>query len=124
MVRKKFNESNFLDLRPRRIRRWETDERGRVTVFIPKFRGRLFGPWLTSLLKSQDFKVKLDELGSAVWEYCDGALTVHEIGEKLRDRFGHHIEPVYDRLVVFVSQMIRGDLVTCDPAGKAPPDRG
>jgi len=97
------------------MRRWNVDEKGVVTVYIPKFRGRHFGPWLTSLMKNPEFNIRLDEIGSAVWQCCDGAATVFEIGEKLKDRFGEGIEPVHDRLVVFISQMIRGDLVSCDP---------
>jgi len=118
MARKKLTESNFLNLNPRRIQRWEADEKGRVTVFIPKYRGRYFGPWLTSLLKNPDFSIKLDALGSAAWQYCDGAATVYEIGVRLKRQFGDQIEPLYDRLVVFIRQMIRGDLVSCDPSGE------
>ena len=120
MARGNFDKINFMDLIPRRMQRWKTDDEGIVTIFIPKFRNRYFGPWLTSFLKNPDFNLELDKIGSAVWCCCDGSSTVYEIAEKIKEAFGDSIEPLYDRLVPFVRQMIRGDLISCEPKPEDP----
>lgn len=46
--------------------------------------------------------VELDEIGSYVWKMCDGVLNLHDISEKMQDKFGDKIEPVYDRLLQYI----------------------
>ena len=98
-------EVNLLDLKPSRTYEWETDGNDGVIVLVPKFRNRLLVSWLLPRLRSQHFRVKLDAFGSHVWLNCDGTKTVHEIGQSLKQRFGHTIEPVYDRLAVFIKRL-------------------
>lgn len=62
-------------------------------------------------MKNPYFRIKLDEIGSAVWEMCDGEKTVREIGECLHQRFKDKIEPVYDRLAVFLQTLERNRFI-------------
>ena len=48
------------------------------------------------------FNVNLDQYGTAVWRLFDGKLTVREIGEILKTRFGDTVEPLYARLAAFL----------------------
>ncbi|UCE17755.1 MAG: PqqD family protein [Gemmatimonadota bacterium] len=96
---------NLLDLTPHRNHRWETDGDNAVVVLVPKFRNRLLVSWLLPRLRSQHFRVKLDAFGSHVWLNCDGSKTVHAIGQSLKKRFGNSVEPVYDRLGVFIKRL-------------------
>ena len=58
-------------------------------------------------LKSPHFKVQLDEFGSFVWKQCDGEKTVEQIGQELKNKFQGDIDPVYERLAVFIQSLAR-----------------
>ncbi|MCP2620391.1 PqqD family protein [Candidatus Aminicenantes bacterium AC-334-E05] len=62
-------------------------------------------------MKKPFFRIRLDEIGSYVWELCNEENTVSEIGIKLKERFGEKIEPVYDRLIIFLKQLERGKCI-------------
>ena len=70
--RRIFKSANYLDLTPIRLHKEEVSEENLVTVLIPKFRNRFALRFIVPKLKSDVFKLKLDELGSAVWLSIDG----------------------------------------------------
>ncbi len=61
--------------------------------------------WLQRRLRRPYVQLHLDAVGSTVWLASDGERTVSDIGERLRERFGEDIEPVWDRLALFVRHM-------------------
>lgn len=103
---------NLLDLRPRRTKRWKRGDK--VTILVPKARSTLGRHFVDALGLKKSYKVNLDEFGSEVWKLCDGKRTVKEIGVELKKRFGDKVEPLYDRLGVFMNMMIREDLIRFD----------
>jgi len=102
-------EKNLLDLRPVRLVEHRL-EGERVTVLIPKFRSRWMG-WLQKRLPKPHLHLQLDGVGSAVWLDCDGQRRVSDIGDRLKARFGDEVEPVWDRLGLFIRKMHEGDLI-------------
>ncbi len=65
---------------------WEVDEHGRVALRRRKF-GRM-GTLLMRLFRmSPDLTVRLDPLGSAVWQLIDDRRTAQEILERLHAKF-------------------------------------
>lgn len=102
---------NLLTMRPQKLRDWERTDQGRIVVLKPKFGNHALGRWLMSRLRNPNYRIKLDEFGSLVWEMCDGETTVKEIGETMRARFGDRVEPVYDRLAIFFRQLERSRLI-------------
>ena len=46
--------------------------------------------------------IKLDDLGTFVWQSIDGKKNVYEIGKDLKKKFGNRCEPVYDRLIMYL----------------------
>ena len=102
------------DLVPRRACEWRDDE-DRVALMVPRMgRGRL-GRGLSRLLRSRPYQVHLDDVGSFVWRRCDGSATVAEIAGAMHDAFGEKIEPVEDRLVSFLQQLLRGHFLAVAP---------
>ncbi len=102
----------LLPCKPRRILQWEEDtESHRIIVLRPKFTNELAQRIFTPFMKSTYFRVKLDDLGSFVWQRCDGETSVEEIGKILGEKFGANIEPIYDRLARFIFQMHKGKFV-------------
>lgn len=108
MARKKEKRTpdvNLLELVPERIVGHETGEDGIVTVHAPRFHNRILKRLIEPRLKRPHMMIRLDEIGTAVWEQVDGIRNVAEIGAIMRERFGERIEPCHDRLAVFFTQL-------------------
>ncbi len=76
-----------------------------VVLLYPKFRNKLCVKLLLPRMKRPCWKISLDEIGSWVWQHCDGRATVKEIAEGLREHFGEKVEPVIDRLGLFLRKL-------------------
>ncbi|MGL5314444.1 MAG: PqqD family peptide modification chaperone [Peptostreptococcaceae bacterium] len=50
-------------------------------------------------------KIELDEYSSAVFLEIDGVKTVEEIGQILEVKFGEKVNPLYERLLVFLNHL-------------------
>lgn len=116
--RRIFKGANYLDLTPLRLHKEEFSEENLVTVLIPKFQNRFALRFIVPRLKSQVFKLKLDELGSAVWLSIDGRKTVDQIAKQLLKKFGDKIEPVNERLTKFLTGLYEQRLITFQEINK------
>lgn len=103
--RKILKNSNYLELTPFKLFGEEVMEDGLVNILIPKFTNPLAVKFLTPRLKSSDIKIKLDEIGSAVWMELDGEKKVGIITKKMESKFGEKIAPVNERLTTFLTQL-------------------
>jgi Coenzyme PQQ synthesis protein D (PqqD) len=102
---------NLLELRPVRTADWQTAGE-RVVVVRPRpARGGLRAPleWMTFLLAPG--RLRLDALGSFVWNSLDGQRSVAEVAREVRERFGESAEPVEVRLGEFIRGLRREELV-------------
>lgn len=109
-------DMKFLDYRFRRRLEWDTAEDGRTVVLRPRFGEGRFGRWLESRLGLTPYRIRLDEIGTLVWQNCDGTVSARELAAKLRRTFGTKVEPAEDRLQHFISQMTRARMI--EVAGK------
>ena len=98
-------EINLLDLVPVKNIQWEKTEDGLVVLLKPKFQHPFFKKHVLPRLKRPYFKVKLDAVGSFVWEQCDGKQTVQEVAQNLKEKFGEEVEPLYDRIALFLQNL-------------------
>lgn len=105
---------NLLELRPLRSVDWEATEDGRVVLLVPKFRHPFLVKWLMPLLAKPYLRVKLDVHGSFMWSLCDGTTRVREMGERLKQKFGDEVEPVYDRMGKFLRKLEREECVVIE----------
>lgn len=103
--RKILKNSNYLDLTPYKLYNEEITSEGLVNVLIPKFTNPLAVKFLTPRLKAPDIKIKLDEIGSAVWLEMDGKKKVGIITKNMESKFGEKIKPVNERLTTFLTQL-------------------
>ncbi|WP_196000667.1 PqqD family peptide modification chaperone [Clostridium sp. 1001271B_151109_B4] len=84
---------------------YKIDDNGIVTIFekqdhkIQRFFRKL--KFRIPLYK----EIAFDEISSAVFLDIDGNKTVKEIGENLVKRFGDEVEPLYERLLVFINHI-------------------
>jgi hypothetical protein len=114
MSRKKQNNEetpNLLELIPERLVEGNKTSDGLTHLVIPKFRGKRFGKFLTGRLRHPTWKLDLDEVGSFVWNEIDGKANVEKISEKMKSHFGDKVEPVYDRLNLFLFSMRKEELI-------------
>lgn len=103
---------------PSRKMEWEIEEESkRVVILRPKYIYPPVRKLVEPFLKNKVFKIKLDDLGSVVWQNCNGQTTVEEIGRILAETFGPDIEPIYDRLSKFIIQLQREKFIEllCPP---------
>lgn len=91
---------------------WYVDkETERVVLKRPKFMTEWAQKLFRPVLKNDFFAIKLDDIGTVVWENCDGKKTVNEIGRILGKQFGPDMEPVYERLFKFFIQLHKAKMI-------------
>ncbi len=105
MPKNRLTVEEFLKFKPIRGNfPWNKNEDGIVVIQVPKFQGKLGKTFCKLLKKENIFYANLDEIGSLVWEYCDGKHTVEEILEVLKQNFPDE-ENLDQRLFLFLRQM-------------------
>ena len=103
----KSGQVNLLDLKPARNLSWEAGQDGRTVLLIPKFRKGLMAKWVQPKLRRPNFRIKLDENGSFIWDLCNGQRTVGEIARFMNEKHGADFDPKYERTGKFITQMLR-----------------
>jgi hypothetical protein len=108
---------NILLLVPVHDIKWQQTEQDRVVLLRPKFNLAWLKKNILPRLKHPNFRIHLDEFGSWVWLQIDGEKTVYEIGGALKKNFGPKMEPVYERLGLFINQLARNRFITLKKPG-------
>ncbi|HEX9975501.1 MAG TPA: PqqD family protein [bacterium] len=98
-------EANLLDLIPEQKIKFKESEDGVITLLKPKFENTFLVKYFLPRIRKPNFKIKLDQFGSFVWKQCDGNNTVAQIANLLQEHFKEDIEPVYDRLALFMQSL-------------------
>ncbi|MBD3289949.1 PqqD family peptide modification chaperone [candidate division KSB1 bacterium] len=103
---------NLLDLIPVQNVDSTTNDENLIVLLKPKLKNRYLKKYVLSKMKSPNYKINLDDFGTSVWKSINGRNTVAEIGDKLRSEFGEKIEPVYERLSLFIKILEKNKLIT------------
>ena len=101
-----------MELTPSREKEFNVDEKGIVTILIPKFKTAFFQKYLLPKNKTNFIKISLDELGSAVWNEVDGNKKVETIVNELSEKFGEKIQPAEERVLKFLTQLATSKFVS------------
>ncbi len=84
---------------------WTENDSGQVVLTCPRiinpFMKKIFKPFI----KKQYYKVTLDDFGSFVWKHIDNTRTIKMIADLLYNEFGESIQPVYERLGIFINTL-------------------
>ncbi|MFC2163917.1 PqqD family protein [Acidobacteriota bacterium] len=104
-------EINLLELVPERNIEWEKDNEGFVVLLKPKIQHPFFQKHILSKFKRPHYKVKLDEIGSFFWKHCDGSQTVNAIAGRMEKHFGDKIDPLYDRMTLFLQHLEKNKFI-------------
>ncbi len=100
-------ETNLLDLIPTRKIQFEESTNGLITLLKPKFKNKFLVKYLLPRIKKPNFRIKLDLFGSFVWKQCNGSNTLAQIADLLKENFHDEIDPVHDRLAMFIQSLAR-----------------
>ena len=57
------------------------------------------------------YKIDLDEVGSFIWELCDGKNDLSDILQKVKNNFGDKVNPAEERVLNFIKQMKNTKLI-------------
>ncbi len=110
---------NYLEQVPLRNVEYIEEQGQRITLLIPKFKSERLRRILVPRSRSPYIKVRLDELGSLVWQQIDGVKTVGEICELI----GHeeaapekpisqgHNHSIEERMTRFLSELYKSHFI-------------
>ena len=104
-------QDSYIDSVPTRNVRSEGGGECLVTLLKPNPLTGIIGRWLQSKLPKRYFRIKLDSVGSNVWDLVDGVRTIKEISDLLAEQMGEKIEPRYNRVSQFIRSLHDGDMV-------------
>jgi len=79
-------------------------EKGKVVVLVPEPKSK-FVEWFVPKKNDTNMRVKLDILGSFVWDSCDGTMTVKDIVDKMKQEYGVFAESVDVRVSRYIQQL-------------------
>lgn len=84
---------------------YEVNEEGIVSVLIKQDHmiQRIFRKLRVKIPEYQ--RIAMDEFGSYTFLQIDGHKTVREIGEALEAKFGDKVQPLYERLSLFLTHI-------------------
>lgn len=100
----------FLYCRPVRRLDWHEEDH-RAIVIRPRLGESKLGKKLARLLGFSDYRIRLDDIGTAVWKWCDGESTAAEIARKMEEQFGSRVQPAEELLQTFILQMSRARMI-------------
>ncbi|MGN0707932.1 MAG: PqqD family protein [Faecalibacterium sp.] len=97
-------KDNFLGYCPVRspANTWDVNDAGIVTVHLVH-RGFYAAIAQKLFHRPRVSHIELDELGSFVFLQIDGQRTVEQIARQVREQFGETAEPLYERLIQYLS---------------------
>jgi len=104
--------ANALDLTPIRNYYNEKDGSDLVTIIIPKFKNKIIKKYVSSLLKEDHFKVKLDKFGSAVWLLINSETKVDQIIKSTKEKFAEELQEETERVTKFIFQLYNKGFIT------------
>ena len=104
-------EINLLELVPVKNIAWKRTAEGLICLLKPKFQLPFLRKHLQSRLKHPYYKINLDKIGTLFWESCDGKRTVEEIANRMRDSLGDEVEPLYERITLFLQSLEKNKFI-------------
>lgn len=105
------SQENFLLYRPlRKLEQWEVSGDKVKLIFEHNKPVERFMRWLIKKSKFSD--LELDEMGSMVWQLCDGTKTVYDIALAMVEKFNDTEQNAIDKLIMFLRYLSRMGWIT------------
>ncbi len=92
---------------------WQEKGTGLVTVLRPCLGKSRISRRIATIFQFDDYRIRLDQVGSAVWKLCNGQTRIDAIKNELAASFPEEDkETLEERLTAFLHQMNRSRMVT------------
>lgn len=91
---------------------YEKSNDGLVIVLFKKTKLSFIDKIFFKKLIDKPHKIDLDEIGSFIYENCDGKFNTENLISKVREQFGEKVEPAEERVVKFINQLNQNKLIT------------
>lgn len=113
LFKKKIDKNqNLLRLTPKIKVEFEKIDDSKIRLRIPRFKSAFAQKYLIPKFISKKIVSDLDEFGSVCLQLIDTKRTVEEIAIEMRKSFGERIEPVHERVTVYLYNMYRADFIS------------
>ena len=106
------NKENYLDYIPKKSDKiqWQELDNGLIQIIKP--RNSLLDKTIRKLFFTPDsFKIDLDKMGTFIWQHIDGGNNIYEIALLVKDEFKEDAEPLYERLIEYLSTLKNNELI-------------
>ena len=88
--------------------KWSVDDEGIVTIqYIYEDFVDRFNKFFTRKKEPSYKTMTLEKIGSFIFTHIDGEKTFKEIADELSSEYGEVVEPLYERLLEYVSALWR-----------------
>ncbi|GAA0736399.1 PqqD family protein [Clostridium oceanicum] len=95
-------KKNVLLMTPKRRKNIEWEKNDEIITLIIK-REKVIDTIMNKMFKTpKTIRIELDNIGSFVWENCDGEKNVNDISKTMKSHFGNKVDPVIERLVTYI----------------------
>ncbi len=98
------NKDEWLQLVPMAECEAEWDDQ-QVVLLIPRARNPVLKFFVSILNSKPHFRLKLDEVGSFVWQQVDGQRTIGDICQALEAHFKERVAPADERTIEFFKRL-------------------
>jgi hypothetical protein len=105
IVKKDKKKENYLDRIPYipEDRKWEL--KGGI-VYVTQVNKGFYNSIAQKLFKTpKTSKIKLEGLGSFIWQQIDGNRSIYDIGMLVADKYGEKANPLYERLSQYIKTL-------------------
>ena len=112
--RRFLKKANLLELTPLRLHSHEIKENGQIVLLVEKFKNKELAKFMLGR-RSGHFRIRLDEMGSALWILMDGNSNVATLVSNLRTQWMEKPEKTEDleqRVATFMSQLYDNRYIT------------
>ncbi|MCD6333786.1 MAG: PqqD family protein [Candidatus Latescibacteria bacterium] len=110
---KKISREAMLGSKPVRneLVHWDRDDNGEVLITLTRQAGWKFDLLAKIFYVPKERKIGLDEIGSAVWEMCDGKHTVDRMIRSLADKYQLNRREAEVALTTYLKQLGKKRLI-------------
>jgi hypothetical protein len=105
------NPEEWLRAVPQKNCQYFKESDGNITLKMPRAENEFLLRIINIFSKEPFFKIKLDDRGSYIWQYCNGEKTIQEISLLLEQHYGDDVKPAKDRTIFFFKQLYQNKLI-------------
>lgn len=102
---------NLYEIVPRPLVSASQTANGNIILLRPKVISPFWRRVLPKRWQKAVFRIKLDAIGSAVWQKFDGVKNAGTIATELQQELGEKIQPVEQRLSQFLIMLQKANLI-------------